>query len=155
MARERKFLGQFLFRREGDPECIFIQTGLVLIVRIKMRIFRGKMVQKCSAGGKLEILRTILWVFSAGQFSFPPRSQLLTGKANYDKLFKVIFKTDLPGFFFFRRWHVMRVGVTMACTECKRRNYTTTKNKKNDSGRIELKKYCRFCHTHTVHKETR
>ena len=49
----------------------------------------------------------------------------------------------------------MRVGVTMACGECKRRNYTTTKNKKNDSGRIELKKYCWFCKTHTVHKETR
>lgn len=49
----------------------------------------------------------------------------------------------------------MRVGVTMACTECKRRNYQTTKNKKNDSGRIEMKKYCRFCQTHTVHKETR
>jgi large subunit ribosomal protein L33 len=49
----------------------------------------------------------------------------------------------------------MRVGVTMACTECKRRNYTTTKNKKNDSGRIELKKYCPFCKSHTVHKETR
>ncbi|MFZ5596973.1 MAG: 50S ribosomal protein L33 [Bacillota bacterium] len=49
----------------------------------------------------------------------------------------------------------MRVGIIMACTECKRRNYTTTKNKKNDAGRIELRKYCRFCHTHTVHKETR
>ncbi|KJS16780.1 MAG: 50S ribosomal protein L33 [Peptococcaceae bacterium BRH_c4b] len=49
----------------------------------------------------------------------------------------------------------MRVGVTMACTECKRRNYTTTKNKKNDPGRIEMKKYCRFCHIHTMHKETR
>lgn len=49
----------------------------------------------------------------------------------------------------------VRVGVTLACTECKRRNYTTTKNKKNDPGRIELKKYCRFCQTHTLHKETR
>lgn len=50
---------------------------------------------------------------------------------------------------------LVRVGVTLACTECKRRNYTTEKNKKNDSNRIEMKKYCRFCHTHTLHKETR
>ena len=49
----------------------------------------------------------------------------------------------------------MRVGVTLACTECKRRNYSTTKNKKNDPSRIEMKKYCRFCQTHTLHKETR
>ncbi|BAF58484.1 ribosomal protein L33 [Pelotomaculum thermopropionicum SI] len=49
----------------------------------------------------------------------------------------------------------VRVGVTLACTECKRRNYTTTKNKKNDPNRIEMKKYCRFCQTHTLHKETR
>ncbi|MTI80721.1 MAG: 50S ribosomal protein L33 [Firmicutes bacterium] len=49
----------------------------------------------------------------------------------------------------------MRVGVTLACTDCKRRNYTTTKSKKNDPNRIEMKKYCPFCKTHTMHKETR
>ncbi|HHV72910.1 MAG TPA: 50S ribosomal protein L33 [Clostridia bacterium] len=49
----------------------------------------------------------------------------------------------------------MRVAVTLACGDCKRRNYITTKNKKTDSGRIELKKYCKFCKTHTVHKETK
>lgn len=49
----------------------------------------------------------------------------------------------------------MRVGVTLACAECKRRNYTTEKNKKNDPSRIEMKKYCRFCQAHTLHKETR
>lgn len=49
----------------------------------------------------------------------------------------------------------MRVAVTLACNDCKQRNYTTTKNKKNDPGRIEMKKYCRYCHTHTLHKETR
>ena len=49
----------------------------------------------------------------------------------------------------------MRVGVHLACAECKRRNYTTIKNKKNDPTRIEMKKYCRFCQTHTMHKETR
>ena len=49
----------------------------------------------------------------------------------------------------------MRVGVTLECTECKRRNYTTNKNKKNTTERMELKKYCPFCKTHTMHKETK
>ncbi|GEA14412.1 MULTISPECIES: 50S ribosomal protein L33 [Neomoorella] len=49
----------------------------------------------------------------------------------------------------------MRVGITLACTECKRRNYTSSKNKKNDPDRLELKKYCSNCGRHTVHKETK
>jgi large subunit ribosomal protein L33 len=49
----------------------------------------------------------------------------------------------------------MRVAVTLACTECKRRNYMSSKNKKNTADRIELKKYCSFCKTHTLHKETK
>ena len=32
----------------------------------------------------------------------------------------------------------MRVKVTLACTECKQRNYNTTKNKKTNPDRIEL-----------------
>ena len=48
-----------------------------------------------------------------------------------------------------------RPTVTMACGECKRRNYVTEKNRINDRDRIELKKYCRWCGRHTVHKETR
>lgn len=49
----------------------------------------------------------------------------------------------------------MRTIVTLACGDCKRRNYTTTKNKKNDASRLERRKYCRWCRTHTVHRETR
>ena len=49
----------------------------------------------------------------------------------------------------------MRTLVTLACTECKRRNYTTTKNKANNPDRMELKKYCHWCRRHTLHKETR
>ena len=49
----------------------------------------------------------------------------------------------------------MRVKVTLACTECKQRNYNTMKNKKNDPDRIELKKYCKFCKKETLHKETK
>ena len=49
----------------------------------------------------------------------------------------------------------MRSIITLACTECKRRNYSTIKNKRNTPDKIEFKKYCRFCHKHTVHKETK
>ena len=31
----------------------------------------------------------------------------------------------------------------------------TTKNKKNNPDRLEMKKYCRFCKKHTVHRETK
>jgi large subunit ribosomal protein L33 len=48
-----------------------------------------------------------------------------------------------------------RITVTLACGECKNRNYTTEKNKKNDSGRIEFKKFCRHCRKHTLHRETK
>ncbi|TKJ34933.1 50S ribosomal protein L33 [bacterium (candidate division B38) B3_B38] len=49
----------------------------------------------------------------------------------------------------------MREVITLACVECKRRNYTTTKNKKVTKEKLELRKYCRFCRTHTTHRETR
>ena len=49
----------------------------------------------------------------------------------------------------------MRTRITLACTECKQRNYNTTKDKKTHPDRMETKKYCRFCKTHTLHKETK
>ena len=49
----------------------------------------------------------------------------------------------------------MRTRITLACTECKQRNYNTTKDKKTHPDRMEIKKYCRFCRTHTLHKETK
>ncbi len=36
----------------------------------------------------------------------------------------------------------MREIVTLQCTECKERNYSTTKNKKTTTGRLEFKKFC-------------
>ena len=50
---------------------------------------------------------------------------------------------------------VVRVRITLACTECKQRNYNMTKDKKTHPERMETKKYCRFCKTHTLHKETK
>jgi large subunit ribosomal protein L33 len=49
----------------------------------------------------------------------------------------------------------MRDNIAMQCSGCKRRNYVTTKNKKNTTGKLELNKYCRWCRKHTPHKETR
>ena len=49
----------------------------------------------------------------------------------------------------------MRDIIALACTECKRRNYSTTKNKKKTTERLELSKFCRFCRKHTAHKETK
>lgn len=45
--------------------------------------------------------------------------------------------------------------VVLACEDCKERNYTTTKNKKTNKERLELKKYCPRCKAHTSHKETK
>jgi large subunit ribosomal protein L33 len=49
----------------------------------------------------------------------------------------------------------VRIAVTLACEECKRRNYQTNKSKRNNPDRITLAKYCRWCRRHTSHRETR
>ena len=45
--------------------------------------------------------------------------------------------------------------IALQCTECKRKNYTTYKNRKNITGKLEKNKYCPFCKKHTIHKETK
>ena len=45
--------------------------------------------------------------------------------------------------------------IALQCSECKRRNYTTYKNRKNVQGKLELMKYCSFDRKHTLHKETK
>lgn len=49
----------------------------------------------------------------------------------------------------------MRVVITLACTECRDRNYTTTKNKRTNPERIEMRKYCPRLKKYTLHRETR
>ena len=48
----------------------------------------------------------------------------------------------------------MRNAITLACTDCKQRNYQTNKNKKNNPDRIEMMKYCKFCGKHTLHNSS-
>jgi large subunit ribosomal protein L33 len=49
----------------------------------------------------------------------------------------------------------MREIITLACGDCKRRNYSTTKNRRKSSERLELSKFCRSCRKHTAHKESK
>ncbi|WP_161878860.1 50S ribosomal protein L33 [Alkalibacterium sp. MB6] len=49
----------------------------------------------------------------------------------------------------------MRVNVTLECTECKERNYLTAKNKRNNTERLEVKKYCPRERKVTLHRETK
>ena len=48
-----------------------------------------------------------------------------------------------------------RTIIHLACTECRERNYTTEKNRRNDPERLELKKFCPRCRQRRVHRETR
>ena len=60
---------------------------------------------------------------------------------NYDNLMEV---------------EVVRAKITLACTECKQRNYNMTKDKKNHPERMETKKYCKILSRDIhLHKETK
>ncbi len=49
----------------------------------------------------------------------------------------------------------MRDIILLQCTECKERNYSTMKNKKNTTEKLNIKKYCSRCRKHQVHKEVK
>ena len=45
--------------------------------------------------------------------------------------------------------------IKFECTECKRVTYFSHKNKKTLKDRLQLKKFCKFCGKHILHKETK
>jgi large subunit ribosomal protein L33 len=45
--------------------------------------------------------------------------------------------------------------IALQCSVCKRKNYTTKKNRRNTQEKLELNKYCKFDNKHTLHKETK
>ncbi|NIP33249.1 50S ribosomal protein L33 [Candidatus Saccharibacteria bacterium] len=45
--------------------------------------------------------------------------------------------------------------IKLECTDCKTINYYSRKNKKKLKERIEIKKFCKKCKKHTLHKETK
>ncbi len=47
-----------------------------------------------------------------------------------------------------------RIYIALACSACEARNYKTTR-KPDQAGRIEKKKFCPICLSHTLHKETK
>jgi large subunit ribosomal protein L33 len=49
----------------------------------------------------------------------------------------------------------IREIISLQCTECKRKNYTTTKNRKTMTEKLELKKFCRHDRKRTVHREVK
>lgn len=54
---------------------------------------------------------------------------------------------------------INRVQVILECTECRKSDkpgvsrYVTIKNKRNTTARVELKKYCKYEKSHTLHRE--
>jgi len=43
--------------------------------------------------------------------------------------------------------------IKIQCSQCKRINYFTRKSKKTAETKLELKKFCKWCKKHTLHKE--
>ncbi|MDD4202111.1 MAG: 50S ribosomal protein L33 [Candidatus Omnitrophica bacterium] len=49
----------------------------------------------------------------------------------------------------------MQENLALKCTECNRKTYTTSKNPKQHTAKMEMSKHCKFCKKHTLHKETK
>ena len=45
--------------------------------------------------------------------------------------------------------------VKIQCQACKRVNYFTNKSKALGEKKLEMKKYCKWCKKHTIHKEAK
>ncbi|HDO23792.1 MAG TPA: 50S ribosomal protein L33 [bacterium] len=45
--------------------------------------------------------------------------------------------------------------IKLKCSECNRINYWSRKNKKKVERKIELKKFCKWCRGHKIHKEVK
>ncbi|PGZ98867.1 50S ribosomal protein L33 [Bacillus pseudomycoides] len=48
----------------------------------------------------------------------------------------------------------MRKKVVLACEKCNNRNYSTMKDTSSVE-RLEIKKFCKACNAHMIHKETK
>jgi len=45
--------------------------------------------------------------------------------------------------------------IKLKCSKCNRVNYYSRRNKKTVERKIELKKHCKWCRSHQVHKEVK
>ncbi len=48
-----------------------------------------------------------------------------------------------------------RILINLGCVDCRERTYHSSKNRRNDPERLELKKFCPRCRKHTPHREVR
>ncbi|OZM55887.1 50S ribosomal protein L33 [Lottiidibacillus patelloidae] len=49
----------------------------------------------------------------------------------------------------------MSQKITLACNICNSRNYSTPTNENARQDRLEIKKFCKSCNAHTIHRETK
>ncbi|MFV0252077.1 MAG: 50S ribosomal protein L33 [Beutenbergiaceae bacterium] len=49
----------------------------------------------------------------------------------------------------------IRPKITLACEECKSRNYITHTTRRNTPDRLDIANHCPRCKTHRNHRETR
>ena len=75
------------------------------------------------------------------------------GRANSQSIQTSCLPAEVAGHV--RRTDKVREIITLQCPVCKNRNYSTTKNKKTTTGRLEFSKFCNTCRKHTDHKETK
>ena len=97
------------------------------------------------------------------RFRFCPGHRVIWSVAARERAATQIFPGPLQFFLEFRE-QVPRVAskssdvrpkITMACVDCKDRNYITKKNRRNNPDRLELAKFCPRCSKQTTHRETR
>jgi large subunit ribosomal protein L33 len=48
---------------------------------------------------------------------------------------------------------ILRKKIILACADCYSRNYSTYKD--TNTERLEIKKFCKRCGQHTLHRETK
>ena len=48
-----------------------------------------------------------------------------------------------------------RILLSLQCSVCKNKNYTSSKNTINTKEKLNLKKFCKFCRKETEHQEVK
>src|ERR1700721_1465020 len=109
----------------------------------------------CGQGNWARLGGPELRAWSRRRQGLPKRARLLAPRAWAGFFFaQSRLSTTTQGFLIMARGDV-RIAVTLACEECKHRNYQTNKSKRNNPDRISLRKYCRWCRRHTSHRAPR
>ena len=148
----RKIKSAVFFKKNQNKLLTYRKKHDIMIVPLRMPFFR--VIFNCPCWGRYKNRAEPIFIMSAvfAYYHFKSKILLLFLNSNRSFLFEKlqIFTGGAENMA-----SDVRIKVTLACTECKQRNYDTTKNKRNDPDRLELRKYCKFCRKHTAHKETK